>query len=191
MTGMSQFDAPFDEGQQGSRRFANALITLSYSHASWFVRNELRARQFALQAARQFAELGFEKYAARARDLAALLGWWRSLETGQKLDFEMENQDLARIVRILVGSEAPGNWLSHRFSQLRPSVAIGLLQFWQQYGHSSEGCEVTPPPVLDTIAINELRWRPGEGSVDLRRADEIVRAACSIPADLRVPLIAD
>jgi hypothetical protein len=191
MTGMSQFDAPFDEGQPGGPRFANALITLSYSHASWFVRNELRARQFALHAARQFADLGFEKYAARARDLAALLGWWQSLDTGQKLDFDMENEDLARIVRILIGSEPPGNWLLTHFSQLRPSVAIGVLQFWQRYGHASEGCEVTLPPVLEMTASGGLRWRPGEGPVSVRRADEILRAACSIPSDLRVPLIAD
>jgi len=144
-----------------------------------------------LQAAKQFAELGFQKYAARARDLATLLGWWQSLQTGQKLDFDMENKDLARIVRILVGSEPSGDWLSNRFSQLRPSVAIGILQFWKQYGHASAGCEVTLPPVLETTPSNALIWRPGEAPVDLLRADQILRGACSIPVDLRVPLIAD
>lgn len=191
MTGISQFDAPFDDRQPGNRQFANALITLSYSHASWFTENGLRARQFALQAARQFAALGYAKYAARGRDLATLLGWWQSLETGQKLDFEMENHDLARIVRILIGSEAAGDWLTNRFSQLRPSVAIGLLQFWKRFGDASKGSEVKLPPVLEVTGSASLIWRQAEGTVDLRKADEILRAACSIPVDLRVPLIAD
>jgi hypothetical protein len=191
MTGISQFDAPFDDAQPGTRRFANALITLSYSHASWFTGNGLRARQSAAQAASQFEALGYSKYAARARDLAALLGWWQSLETGQQLDFEMENHDLARIVRILVGSEGPGDWLQDRFSQLRPSVAIGLLQFWRQFGQASRTCAVRLPPVLETTEGGRLIWRNDEAAVDLSKADEILRAGCSIPPDLRVPLIAD
>jgi hypothetical protein len=191
MTGISQFDAPFDEGQRGSRRFANALITLSYSHASWFLGNELRARQYALQAGNQFAELGFEKYAARARNLAALLGWWQSLQAGHKLEFEMENQDLARIVRIIIGFDEDSGWLVERFSQLRPSVAIGILQFWHRYGGGRENIEVTLPPVLERDEANTLKWRRTGTPVNLRRADEILRAACSIPEALRVPLIAD
>ncbi len=191
MTGISQFDAPFDEGQRGSRRFANALITLSYSHASWFLGNELRARQYALQAGNQFAELGFEKYAARARNLAALLGWWQSLQAGHKLEFEMENQDLARIVRIIIGFDEDSGWLVERFSQLRPSVAIGILQFWHRYGGGRENIEVTLPPVLERDEANTLTWRRTGTPVNLRRADEILRAACSIPEALRVPLIAD
>lgn len=98
---------------------------------------------------------------------------------------------LARIVRILIGSEASNDWLMNRFSKLRPSVAIGLLQFWKRYGQGAENCEVMLPPVLEMAGGTALIWRQPNSAVDLSKADEILRAACSIRPDLRVPLIAD
>jgi hypothetical protein len=191
MTGASQFDAPFAEARHsGSRRFANALITLSYSHAAWFVGDVLRARQYALQAAGQFANLGYVKYAARARDLASLLAWWQSLQTGQRLNFELENPELAEVVKLLVGYEADFAQLSRCFPKLRPSVAIGLLQFWRAYGKQAGSVEITLPPILYDDSSGALRWDQARG-VPIGEADQFLRRACSIPEGLRVPLIAD
>jgi hypothetical protein len=191
MTGASQFDAPFAEARHsGSRRFANALITLSYSHAAWFVGDVLRARQYALQAAGQFADLGYGKYAARASDLASLLGWWQSLQSGKRLNFELENAELTMIVKLLVGYESDLAQLSTLFPNLRPSVAIGLLQFWQAYGKQTSSVELALPPVLNADTDGVLRWDKAR-RVPIGEADQFLRRSCSVPEGLRVPLIAD
>lgn len=191
MTGSSQFDAPFAEARHsGTRRFANALITLSYSHAAWFVGDVLRARQYALQAAGQFAQLGYGKYAARARDLASLLAWWQSLGSGQRLSFDLENAELGAVVKLLVGYSSESADLPRSFASLRPSVAIGLLQFWRAYGSQATLMEFTVPPVLGVHSSGTLFWEPAR-TVPLEQADRLLRRACSIPEGLRVPLIAD
>jgi len=191
MTGTSQFDAPFEEGDHTEgRRFANALIMLSHSHAAWFVGDVLRARQSAIQAAAQFAGLRCTKYAARANDLASLLAWWQSLQSGQHLSFQLENKDLAEVVKIFIGHSSDFSQLSARFSSLRLSVAIGLLQFWRVFGRKDESVEVLLPPILHEDAGGELTWVRRQ-SVPIGQADQILREACLIPSDLRVPLIAD
>lgn len=191
MTGKSQFDAPFEgERHTDGARFATALITLSYSHAAWFVGDVMRARQSALQAADQFADLRYTKYAARAKDLASLLGWWQSLESGQRLNFQVENGNVAEIVRALIGQASDFSKLSAQFSSLRPSVAIGLLQFWRRFGQKDESHEVLLPPIMREEAGSGFSWIARE-SVPIGQADQILREACSIPPALRVPLIAD
>jgi hypothetical protein len=192
MTGISQFDTPFDAGQHpGSLRFANALITLSYSHSSWFVGNVVRAKQFAQQAGIQFADLGYPKYASRARDLSSLLALWQVLESGQRPAMELENPLLQRMVQALIGIDRDPTWVRVAFSRLRPSVAIGLLQFWRRYGRKEDDLTVQLPPVLETGADRTLRWKRVDTYVSLGEADQILRTACSIPLDLRVPIIGD
>src|ERR1044072_4642953 len=58
MTGISNFDTPFDLGSANTRQFAGALIKLSYSHAAWFLKDEIRSKQYALEAAGGFSSLG-------------------------------------------------------------------------------------------------------------------------------------
>jgi hypothetical protein len=104
---------------------------------------------------------------------------------------ELENPLLQRMVQALIGIDRDPTWVRVAFSRLRPSVAIGLLQFWRRYGRKEDDLTVQLPPVLETGADRTLRWKRVDTYVSLGEADQILRTACSIPLDLRVPIIGD
>jgi hypothetical protein len=192
MTGVSNFDVSFDLGSENTRQFAGALIQLSYSHAAWFLGNVAQSKEFASQAALLFEQIGTPRYAARARRLTALLTWWQSLEAGQQPDWEGSTSTDSRAVAALTGQTQDVTWVVHWLHSLRPSKALGLLQFGKHYGEGWEiKREIALPRMLDMQGDGTLRWHPDQTAYSLKEADAIIRKALSIPMDRHLPLLAD
>jgi len=192
MTGVSNFDAPFDLGSESTRQFAGALIQLSYSHAAWFLGNVAQAKHFASQAAALFESISTPRYAARASRLAALLGWWEAFESGKHPDLESSTATDGRAVAALTSRTQDLTWVIDWIHSLRPSKALGLLQFAKEYGPEWEtAIEVSLPRILEMQSDGTLRWHGDQKANSLKAADAAIRRALSIPLDRRIPLLAD
>jgi hypothetical protein len=193
VTGKSTFDAPFgSESDPTTRLFASALITLCYSHAAWFVEDVNRAMTLAKDAASRFAALGFRRYASRAENLARLLSIWEDLSKGNEPDFSFLRPDLTRLLRILIGRDSDERWLAENFPVLRPSTAIGLLQFYRQF--KSHDLAIQGLKLPATIASNDngnFVWRSEQVILSLDEGERELRRCLGIPVHLRVPLMAD
>lgn len=192
MTGVSNFDAPFDVGGENTRQFASALIQLSYSHAAWFLGDVARSRQYALDAASAFDDIGAPRYAKRAEQLSDLLNWWESLRSGERPQFDDSPSTYARAVAALTEHTQEMSWISSWIPSLRPSKALGLLQFAKEYSPVVDGeAEIILPRTLEISDDGSLSWRGVERARSLREADSMLRDALSIPPDRRIPLLAD
>jgi len=192
MTGVSNFDAPFDLGSESTRQFAGALIQLSYSHAAWFLGDVARSRQFASRAASAFESIGTPRYAARARRLATLLEWWETLGAGREPTFNGSPSTYSRAVAALTGRTQELSWVVGWLPSLRPSKALGLLQFAKEYGPEWESeLDISLPRVLEMRSDATLGWHAFEEAHSLKEADAAIRRALSIPLDRRIPLLAD
>jgi len=193
MTGNSAFDASFTGAPDSkNRRFANALITLSYSHAAWFLRDAPRAKDFADEAARRFQEIDYTSYAARARNLSALLGVWLSESNQVQPDYSQLDNGLARIVRALAGHQHNTESLCTALANLRPSLVIGLLQFAEQFGNwVRPEAQVAIPGTLCVIDGTVFSWQDTINVKSLAEGNGVLRARLGIPLQLRVPLLAD
>ncbi|MGA3083142.1 MAG: hypothetical protein ABSD44_17465 [Terracidiphilus sp.] len=193
MTGNSAFDASFaGSSSSKNRRFANALITLSYSHAAWFLRDEPRAKDFADEAARRFQEIDYTSYAARARNLSALLGVWLSESKQTPPDYSQLDVKLASIVHALAGHQHNTENLSTVLASLRPSSIVGLLQFAKEFGRNATPiAQIVIPETLCVSDGTKLSWHSMENVKSLAEGNEVLRARLGIPLQLRVPLLAD
>jgi hypothetical protein len=112
MTGVSNFDAPFDLGSESTRRFAGALIQLSYSHAAWFFDDVARSKEYALAAAASFESIGTPRYAARAKQLAALLECWDALRSGKAPQTDSLGSTYGRAIAALTGHSGELSWVA-------------------------------------------------------------------------------
>jgi hypothetical protein len=192
MTGVSNFDAPFDLGSETARQFAGALIQLSYSHAAWFVGNVGQSIKFASQAASLFESIGTPRYAGRAKRLVALLSWWADLESGKRPDFDTSTSTDIRAVAALTSRDQDVTWVVNWLHSLRPSKVLGLLQFAGVFGGEWEAeIEVPLPPMLEMESDGTLKWHVAQKARSLKEADAAIRKTLSIPLDRRVPLLAD
>jgi hypothetical protein len=193
MTGISSFDTPFDSmNGSNDRQFATALITLSYSYAAWFMDEINRARQFALDSAKMFSSIEYTKYANRAHDLAFLLECWNRLDTSKSLPDVLPNTRLAKLVAILVGIDNDIDWLMQSFSTLRPSQALGLLQFAKRFRrHHIADLQILLPRTLMSDNSKQLRWHSHQSATSLEEADHILRQHLKIAPERRLPLLAD
>jgi len=193
MTGKSAFDAPLGaDADFSTRQFAYALITLSYSHAAWFVGDVDRARTLAIDASNRFAEIGFRHYADRAQNLGRLLSLWHALSTGAKPDYTYLHPDLARLIQICIGQTVDPGWLADRFRYFRPSTAVGILQFLRQFGKSMAfRGELVLPPTIIIRESGSFEFRGTQSAASLDQADILLRGFLAIPPDLRIPLMAD
>jgi hypothetical protein len=193
MTGNSAFDASFaGSSDSKNRRFANALITLSYSHAAWFLHDEHRAKDFADEAARRFQEIEYTSYAARARNLSALLGVWLSESKQTPPDYSQLDAKLASIVRALAGHQHNTENLSTALASLRPSSIVGLLQFAKEFGR--DATPIAQIAIPETLCVSEgtkFSWHNMENVKSLAEGNEVLRTRLGIPLQLRVPLLAD
>ena len=193
VTGKSTFDAPFGpDADSANRRFASALITLCYSHAAWFVGDVCKAKVLASDAANRFAAIGLKHYAARSQNLARLLSVWQALLNQTEPDFCFLRPDLTKLLQILIGYESDEKWLVENLCALRPSTAIGLLQFYRQFKKRELVIEELRLPETITVRDDgQLAWRLGQPFRSLDEGERELRKALAIPADLRVPLMAD
>jgi hypothetical protein len=193
MTGNSVFDASFSGASDSkNRRFANALITLSYSHAAWFLRDSLRAKALADEAAHRFQEIGYTSYASRARNLSALLGVWLSRSKHGQPDYSQLDPQLAYIVRALIDDQYDAQSLTTSLASLRPSLVVGLLQFAEEFGNGA--AQVAQIAIPGTLRVNDgltFSWQGTEVVGSLAEGNAVLRARLEIPPQLRVPLLAD
>jgi hypothetical protein len=193
VTGKSTFDAPFgSDADSTTRRFASALITLCYSHAAWFVGDVTKAKVLAGEAANRFSVIGLKHYSSRAQNLARLLSVWQDLLDQREPDFSFLRPDLTKLLKILVGFESDDQWLAENFRNFRPSTAIGLLQFYRQFRKREIVVNSLKLPETITVgADGQLMWRGGQGFASLDEGERELRRCLAIPAELRVPLMAD
>jgi hypothetical protein len=192
MTGMSAFDAPFDDASESIRRFAHALINLSYSHAAWFVGDIARAQHWALDAAGRFAKIGYAQYSRRAQNLAGLLGIWQSCSNLANRDYSQLDPTLKRLVLILIGEDRDYEWFASNFAKLRPSTAVGILQFAMEFGAKLPvQYQLQLPRTLFCESNGQFNWRSSQVVESLEEANMRMRTNLSIPNTLRVPVLAD
>jgi hypothetical protein len=190
--GRSEFAPLKDEGELLSRRFSGALILLSYSHAAWFVDEIDRAFHHAERAVVAFEAVDADRYVQRAEQLQRLLRIWKALGSSAAPTCDDLGGSLAEAIRYLSGQQPEWAGLSDWLAGQRPSTAVGLLQFakrvpavWNAPG------ELRLPPTIEVSDDGSWRWSDRLSVASLAQADMKLRELLSIPADRRIPLIAD
>ena len=176
------------------RPFAEALLTLTLSHAEWSLGRTGEAAELAGRASQAFNQIRFSEYAKRAQSLLGLLGAWQRLELGatpdQAIAFAPEH---ASILRGMLGQAGAYGTLFDRIPKTRPSQVLGLLQFAGAYNPdwtADIGSLSLPPILIVEDEHADLKWTT-EIVRSLAEADRRLRALMGIGQDVRVPLIAD
>lgn len=189
MTGV----APFETGYPAHlhrRQFAGALIQLAYSHAAWSLNDVAQAERYALDSAAAFDRIGTPNYARRARELAALLKWWKVLQAPTAPLWPGDELDSA--LRALTGDFSRFDEFATWFPTLRPSRALGLLQFAAGELTTRElPHELMLPQILRLNESGTLEWSTLASAKTLAEADVNLRVALDIPPSRRLPLLAD
>jgi hypothetical protein len=190
MTGIASFETEYS-GNPQRRRFAAALILLAYSHASWFTDDVAQAEKFATDAAEAFTRLDTPNYAERARELATLLKWWKVVRAGAIPPTSLSDEsDMP--VRVLTGDMTEFDRFVKAFVGLRPSRALGLLQFSLGDIRTMRLPSALPlPRTLHLGANGRLEWRELSPAASFAAADTALRGALGIPLERRLPLLAD
>ena len=174
-------------------RFADALSTLTRSHAAW-ARNRLgEATEHAERASLVFQQIRFAAYGQRAETLAALLGAWRRLELGAPADEVHPNiGDEGHLLHGMLGNNSDIPKLKAWIREARPSRVVGMLQFASAYNPNwTENIgEFELPLILVRDPPNGLRWSKRPCS-SLAEADLSLRSLMGITHDARLPLLAD
>lgn len=192
MTGISNFDTPFDLGSESTRQFAAALIQLSYSHAAWFLDDVSRSKEYALTAAASFESIGTPRYASRANELARFLAVWDALKEGKEPRVEDLGASLTRAVQALTGHTEDLSGVASWLGSQRPSKALGLLQFAKEFSPAwSSELEIHLPRTLELRTDGTFEWHAPRKVNSLKEADAELRISLAIPLDRRLPLIAD
>lgn len=173
---------PMDSRDPRSNVFARALLELSNSHAAWLERDLSRAVVAAGEAQALFSGIGYQRYAQRAADLRWLLLAWQRLSAG---DRQADLPDA--LARLIAGrpSDPPID-----LSEMRPSRALGLLQFAVRFRHDAQ----SPPVLLPTVLAGEdgrLVRRAMPQAECAADADRDLRVAMAVPRGADVPLLAD
>lgn len=191
VTGVTR-DESIPPGSSEFRPFAEALIVLAQSHAQWAQARTTEAVENAELAAKAFEMIGYHPYAARAKRLFDLLEVWRRLELGVAPERAVaaSNSD-GSILRSLLGLAGTSGTIHDSFSRLRPSQALGLLQFASTYNPNwtNNIGEFELPPLLQRSA-GQLNWVSLRAS-SLEDANRILRRTLQISTHVPIPLIAD
>lgn len=173
-------------------RFASALIQLTYSNAAWFLDDLPRAVSYANEAAAAFDGIEAFGYAARARAVAGLLGRWQSIQKHLPTGAKEGSSALDSLVDILIGASDDYKTLSDWLSTVRPSVALGILQFAVfRPVEKKDVMRLCLPQLLRFDASNRLSWIQPEPAHSLQEAAHYLRTALRVPKGQRVPLIPD
>jgi hypothetical protein len=187
MTGLASFSPSRSEVVQ---KFAAALIQIAYSHAAWFIGEIAQAKEHSAQAARLFTELDMPGYLKRAKSLESLLGIWGALAEGRTADLSVLDEELQRGVAELI-SQDPA-FIVAWIPKLRPSTAVGLLQFSRRFSKNyGRKIELRLPRTLERQPDGSLSWFPSVTVYSLEQADFTLRAQIGISRERVIPLIAD
>jgi hypothetical protein len=176
-----------DEWPPSQAIFARSLVTLANSHASWFIEDYTRAIEFANEAEGGFGSIGYNRYAARAGELASLLSDWAA-RSGRFVGTATHVPNVT--VDELLSVPEGGRFTT--LMNLRPSRALSLLQFATRF--------LDDPNLPRTVVLPRFIGLTGDGSFALynlpasasfKEAEHRLRAAIGVGAELRVPLAAD
>nr|WP_276555633.1 alpha/beta fold hydrolase [Bradyrhizobium elkanii] len=193
MTGLMQEDRTLLMGGSEFRPFAEALLLLAKSHSEWTQARLAEAAESAEDAANGFEAIGYRPYAVRAKRLFGLLEVWRKLDWGASVESAVTTSSSAdgSILRALLGVAGSEGTIHDQFNKLRPSNALGLLQFASARNDNwtKDIGGFALPPVLERTDRG-LRWITHRAS-SLHDADRILRDKLDVPARLAVPLVAD
>jgi hypothetical protein len=190
--GLAREDRTLLAGNSEFRPFAEALLLLAKSHSDWAQARIAESVENAELSAQAFETIGYHPYAVRAKRLCNLLEVWRKLEWGASVEksIALSNSD-GNIVRALLGVAGASGTIQDQFSALRPSQAIGLLQFASSYNSdwTQDIGEFALPPLLQK-SNGKLEWTTWRAT-SLSEADKLLREKLHVPPGLPVPLIAD
>jgi predicted alpha/beta hydrolase family esterase/tetratricopeptide (TPR) repeat protein len=190
--GGARLEVPMTVGSSEFRPFAEALLTLTRSHAEWCAARVPEAANLADFASQAFEKIGYRPYADRANRLKNLLQAWHLLELGAATEKAISvAPDDANVLRAMLGSSDSSGTVKDKISKMRVSHAVGLLQFAATYNPdwTNEIGEFELPP---TIAISEsgISWQRFSAS-SLAGADRTLRSQVGITSNVLLPLMAD
>jgi hypothetical protein len=189
MTGVSSFTTQH-AAHPHRQRFAAALIQLAYSHAAWSLNDVAEAERYALESAAAFESIGTPNYAQRAHELASLLKSWKILRSGEVPSWP--DDEMGKALRALSGHADAFAAFAPWFATLRPSRALGLLQFATgELRDRALPTELALPRILHLTTTGELEWRTPPPVSTFADADAALRTALEIPMTRRLPLLAD
>lgn len=192
MTGVASLDIQASSKIWVNQIFAGALITLTQSHAAWFLDDLNRAENYAREAEKLFRQIGAAGYANRASQIANLINLWSMLHKRKSPTYDAFETNLARGLATLIGDTRDLERLSIWFRKLRPSKALGLLQFAKEFSNSwDSNCNIFMPSTLTFNKTGDLEWSEPTVANSLRSADKILRERLNIQLGRRIPLIAD
>jgi tetratricopeptide (TPR) repeat protein len=174
------------------RRFADALTMLTSSHSAWAEGRLDEAIENAENASDKFEQLQFSGYARRSNSLRDLLEAWRRLELGARPNQVPCAASDEVALRTILGDYSRLGQFQDWIARVRPSRALGLLQFASAYNPNwaEDLGRFKLPPVLDTFDGGKLRWNQQE-CTSLAGADKSLRALMKINHSSRLPLLAD
>jgi hypothetical protein len=117
---------------------------------------------------------------------------WKALGSTAPPSCDELGESLAEAIRYLTGQQPSWAGLPDWLAGQRPSTAVGLLQFakrvpgvWNAHG------EFRLPPLIEVLDDGSWRWSDQLRVASLQEADAKLRELLSIPADRRIPLVAD
>lgn len=184
MLGEALLEPLGDSGDQ-ELTFGRALVRLADANAAWLEGSVGRASASARRAQHGFEEIGYTRYAARARDLSELLEAWTACE---REGVGAISGRVPSVVERLLDSRPS----TIDLSRLRPSRALGILQFPLRFRELDVPHQVVLPSVLSLAAGHErlsVHRLPDAGSV--HAANVALRDAMALPPRMLLPLLAD
>jgi predicted alpha/beta hydrolase family esterase/tetratricopeptide (TPR) repeat protein len=191
--GGARIEIPMTIGNSEFRPFAEALLTLTKSHAEWSVGRVPEAEDQAEFASQAFEKIGYQPYAVRASRLKNLLHVWHLLGLGATFDKAISAApEDADLLRAMLGSSDASGTVRDKISKMRVSHVLGLLQFAATYNPdwTSEIGEFELPPIITISESAEMGWNQLSAS-SLASADKILRSQIGIASNILIPLIAD
>ncbi len=181
-TVMSSYDWP-----SGQAVFGRSLVTLANSHAAWFIADYSRAIEFAEEARHGFESIGYQRYAARAGELTALLAKWAGL-SGAPARPAVASESIP-LSELLAGG---GGGEVTMLKGMRPSRALSLLQFAVTFSAQPNAARVIQLPTCITMdESREFILSTPLSANSFKRAERVLRGMMGIGARTRVPLAVD
>jgi tetratricopeptide (TPR) repeat protein len=191
MTGTIDITSDGRSDHSVGQDFANALISLTYSHAAWFTSNAVEAKRHAQDAEEQFQRVGFHHYAERAKTLHSLLNIWALFEAGKPVK-DVSATPAERFVALITGQRTDLTEIERYLPVLKPSVLVGLLQFARKFSDRfDQEVSISLPGMWALDDHGQIRKQPGGSAKSMSEADSKLRALMGIAHDRRVPLLAD
>jgi len=167
--------------------FARSLVTLSNSHAAWFIADYERAIEFADAAHEGFHRIGYNRYASRASRLASLLDEW-ARRAGRRSANDQYRPDDPNVKALLAAQ--PGTRVAILAAE-RPSRALSMLQFALTYGTNPDAQRSVDLPQYINVTDRSIELVTPPPARSYRSAEILLRSILGIGSSTPVPLAVD